>query len=113
MNLLLYVPIGVEIMVNIEFNNENIEKCQCPCCPVQGASKCAYEQLEKVQKINGMPNPEEVPGIYCISGKTTCEDFNQEGMCQCSKCELWKEYNLGAEEPGGYFCARGKSRPQK
>lgn len=49
--------------MNIEFNNENIEKCQCPCCSVQAVSKCRYERLEKLQIISGMPNLEDVPRI--------------------------------------------------
>ena len=104
------VNVGVENMVNIEFNNENIEKCQCPCCSVQAVSKCAYEKLDKLQSMSGMPNPEDVPGMYCVSGKTECDDFNPEGACQCPKCEVWKEYNLSEGEPAGYFCQNGKAK---
>ncbi len=97
-------------MVDIEFNNENIEKCRCPCCSVQGVSKCAYEKLDKLQNISGMPNPKEVPGMYCVSGKTECGDFNPGGACQCPQCEVWKEYKLDEGEPAGYFCQNGKAK---
>ena len=97
-------------MVDIEFNNENIEKCHCPCCSVQAVSKCAYEKLDKLQSIKGTPEPKEIPGMYCVSGKVTCTDFNSEGQCQCPQCEVWKKYNLDQGKPTGYFCQNGKTK---
>lgn len=112
------------IMVDIEFNMENIGKCKCPGCPVQAQSSCAMDKLETLQKTMAsdppetaaaveqeiISHPENVPGLYCATGKATCEDLNFEEMCQCPKCDIFKENNLESGEPGGYFCAEGKAR---
>ncbi|WP_424355772.1 DUF2769 domain-containing protein [Methanobacterium sp. MBAC-LM] len=98
-------------MVNIDFNKENIRECLCPRCPVQAKSVCPHDKLIKLQsQKEPMPDPEEVPGIYCSTGKATCEGLDPSQMCQCNKCEIWKEHNLGEGEPGSYYCAKGEAR---
>ena len=98
-------------MVNVDFNKENIRECLCPICPVQAKNICPHDKLIKLQSHKEpMPNSEDVPGLYCSTGKATCEGLDTSQMCQCSKCEVWKEYNLGEGEPGGYYCAKGEAR---
>jgi len=97
----------------VEFNMENVQRCLCPGCPVQAGSMCVQEKLNRLKEGSGEnPSPEDVPGAYCATGKATCEGLDPKQPCQCGKCEVWKEYNLGEEEPGGYFCVDGESRPR-
>ncbi len=101
-------------MAKVEFIAKNIERCLCPECPVQVASPCVRTELNKIQEAGGIPrDPKRSPGVYCGTGTSICNDLDPKQPCQCGKCEVWKEYNLGAEEPGGYFCARGESRPRE
>ena len=72
----------------------------CSLCPVQADSKCVQEKLQSSKKLmesmpaGGVPDPEEVPGIYCSTGKATCEDLKFDRECICGTCEVWKEsYN--------------------
>ncbi len=94
----------------VEFNMENVQRCLCPGCPVQAGSKCVQEKLNKLKGASGNPGPEDVPGVYCATGKATCEGLDPSQICQCDKCEVWKEYKLGEGEPGSYYCAEGKAR---
>lgn len=96
-------------MANIEFNMENVKKCKCPGCPVQAESKCAMDKLDKLSSM-GSPKPEDVPGVYCATGKATCPDLNPNEMCQCPTCDIFKENDLESGKPGGYFCAEGKAQ---
>jgi hypothetical protein len=109
---------GEEPMVrkspNIEFNQENIAKCLCPGCPVQADSECAKEKLMKLQEImqseeKTMPTPEDVPGVYCATGKAICTDIDPSKECQCPNCPMWKEYDLENGKPAGVFCRDGKA----
>lgn len=97
-------------MVDIKFSMENIGKCKCPGCPVQAQSSCTMEKLDKLQSMSGTPEPEDVPGLYCTTGKAICEGLNFEEMCQCPDCDIFKENNLESGKPGGYFCDNGKAR---
>lgn len=97
-------------MANIEFNMENVKKCKCPGCPVQAKSKCAMDKLDKLSSMSGNPKPEDVPGVYCATGKATCSDLDPDQMCQCPTCDIYKENNLGSGEPNEYFCLNGKAR---
>lgn len=97
-------------MVNIEFNLENVKKCKCPGCPVQAKSKCAMDKLDKLSSMGGTPKPEDVPGVYCSTGKATCSDLDPDQMCQCATCDIYKGNNLGSGEPNEYFCLNGKAR---
>jgi hypothetical protein len=99
----------------VPYVKENINKCRCPQCPVQADSKCAQDKLESSKKamesMSGekVPSPEDVPGIYCSTGKATCQDLNPDNQCICNTCDVWKKYDLGEGRPSQYFCQNGKS----
>jgi len=99
---------------NIEFSMENIQKCICSTCPVQEESECVKEKLKMMQEMmqseeKMMPNPEDVPGLYCATGKATCEGLDTEKMCNCVNCPIWAENDLANGKPMGYFCRDGKA----
>lgn len=98
-------------MVNIEFNDENIQKCQCSGCPVQAESECVQDKLGKLQsQRGGTPSKEDVPGVYCSTGKAICEGLDSSQPCHCTQCEIWIENKLGEGEPGGRFCVNGEAK---
>ena len=91
----------------IELNIENIQKCACPECPVQIESKCAQNKIENMQEMmkiekNIVPDPKNVPGMYCINGLTACNDFNADKICKCTVCDIFKENKL--ENSIDHFC---------
>lgn len=97
---------------------ENIQKCICTTCPVQAESKCAKEKAIKMQEIMQkmaeseeitMPAPEDVPGMYCATGKATCNDIDPSKECQCANCLIWEENDLENGQPIGVFCRDGKA----
>lgn len=99
----------------VPYTVENIKKCMCPKCPVQADSKCVKDKLNSLTKElesareGGVPEPQNVPGVYCSTGKATCQDLNPEEQCICYSCAVWKEYDLQNVKPVMYFCQRGKA----
>ena len=97
----------------VPYTLENIKKCMCPKCPVQANSKCAMDKLDNLMKKYGsgsegnVPKNQDVPGIYCSTGRATCQDLYPEEQCICYTCAVWKEYNLQNVKPTMYFCQRG------
>jgi hypothetical protein len=93
----------------------NINKCLCSECPVQADSKYAQDKLRSSKKemekmpAGEVPNLEDVPGIYCSTGKARCQDLNFERQCICSSCEVWKEYDLKDVDPNNHFCQHGRA----
>lgn len=41
--------------------------------------------------------PQEIPGLYWVTGKSECEDFDRKQACQCSGCDIWREHKLDRE----------------
>lgn len=99
----------------VPYTVENIKKCMCPKCPVQADSKCAKDKLNSLTKEiesareGEVPEPQDVPGVYCSTGKAACQDLNPEEQCICYTCAVWKEHNLGDGTPSMYFCQKGKA----
>jgi hypothetical protein len=97
----------------VPYTTSNINKCMCSECPVQADSQCAMDKLRKSKKeaeklpAGQAPNPEDVPGIYCSTGKARCQDLNFERQCICGSCEVWKEYDLKDVDPNNHFCQHG------
>ena len=103
-------------MGEVEFNSENVSKCLCPVCPVQGTSECVNGKLQKMQEmmaedidIATVIGPEDVPGLYCASGEASCTDLYYHEECQCPKCNVFKENELAKGKPVGYYCRDGKA----
>lgn len=99
----------------VPYTVHNIKRCMCPKCPVQANSKCAMDKLENLVKEletvreGEVPEPQDVPGVYCSTGKATCQDLNPNQQCICYTCAVWNEYNLGEGTPSMYFCQNGKA----
>lgn len=99
----------------VPYTVANIKKCMCPKCPVQADSKCAKGKLDNLMKeLEGarevdVPEPKSVPGIYCSTGKATCQDLDPGRGCICNTCDIWKEYHLQNVKPVMYFCQKGKA----
>jgi Family of unknown function (DUF5518) len=98
----------------IVFNLGNIQKCLCPTCPVQAESECAKEKTMKMQEMMGSEEKmtlkyEDVPGMYCTTGKATCTDIDPSKECQCPNCPIWAENDLEHGQPMGVFCRDGKA----
>jgi len=92
-------------------------KCNCSSCPVHMMSECVEEKrmkamkmMPKIKETKMMPEPEMVPGMYCVNGKATCTDIDTKQMCQCNICLLWKEFDLPHGEPTGYYCRDGTAK---
>lgn len=99
----------------VPYNEENINRCKCPRCPVQADSLCVQNRLQiSRQELENAPeeeapNPEDVPGVYCSEGKASCQDLNFEKQCICGTCDVWKEYDLKDESPNNHFCQQGRA----
>ncbi|MDY9924867.1 DUF2769 domain-containing protein [Methanosarcina sp.] len=100
----------------VPYSRENINRCRCPQCPVQADSKCVKDKLENSKKAmeempeGEVPNSEDVPGIYCSTGKAACQDLNPDQQCICNTCDVWNEYVLEEATPSQYFCQNGRAK---
>ena len=97
----------------IPFTSNYVSQCQCPKCPVQKSSKCAADLLKNLgETLCRDKTPlkrEEIPALYCSTGKATCGDLNPKQACICDTCKVYSSFKLGSKEPGGYFCRDGAS----
>ena len=96
----------------VVFNSGNVGKCLCPKCPVQSKSKCVSEKLGTISHaLSKSPLlREDIPGVYCSTGKATCQDLDTTQSCMCGSCSVFKENNLAAGKPAGYYCRDGYSK---
>jgi hypothetical protein len=96
----------------VAFNAGNVGKCQCPKCPVQAKSQCASEKLGAITQALSK-NPllrEDIPGVYCSTGKATCQDLDPTKSCICGGCSVFKEQSLATGTPVGYYCRDGYAK---
>lgn len=100
-------------MSEVPFTAENMANCICERCPVQIRSQCVKGKIEQMKKMTGMlnqinvPNPKDVPLLYCAGGKAACKDIDMRQMCICENCPVWSEYNLSDGFPPLYYCRDG------
>jgi len=92
-------------MAQVDFSQNTIGKCLCMECPVQVKSQCARQKYEHSKSMEGMPRPDDVPGVYCATGKAHCSDLNAVQQCLCSGCLVWAEYDIHSN----HYCARGSA----
>jgi len=64
------------LILQVEYNLENMLNCVCCKCEIQTQSKCDRDRTEIIQKIetNGLKvlsvfKPKEFPWLYCSTGK--------------------------------------------
>lgn len=98
--------------MEIEFNLENIEKCLCSQCKVQGKSQCVKEKIITLQEkalSSSVIGPEEFPALYCAYGKEHCHDLDGNETCLCGDCPVYAENDLESGSPDRYFCLDGPS----
>jgi Protein of unknown function (DUF2769) len=101
----------VKVLVDVDYNKKNLERCKCISCPVQMDSVCANERklkmldmLANMKEGDLMPEPSHIAANYCVIGKASCGDLDTEEMCQCTQCPVFKENDLTT----GYYCKLGK-----
>jgi hypothetical protein len=94
-------------MPKVDFNMDNIKKCQCTVCPVQAQSECVAKKMKilKKQMSQSVPKPEDVPGVYCSQGQAVCKDLDPGKACVCPTCAVWTENNLQSN----YYCQKGNA----
>jgi hypothetical protein len=98
----------------VPYAEENINRCRCPQCPVQTDSRCAQDKIKSSRQAMDMlegevPNPEDVPGVYCSEGEARCQDLDFDRQCICSACDVWKEYDIKDAQPNNHFCQHGRA----
>lgn len=104
---------GTEFVV--PYVEENIKRCKCSQCPVQADSQCAQSEFKSARQAlknapaEEVPNPDNVPGVYCSEGNAICQDLDFDRQCICGSCEVWKEYDLKNANPSNHFCQHGKA----
>ena len=101
-------------MGQVEFNMENVNKCLCKICGVQKDSSCVKGKMKIIQEKmaedidSAIPvQPSDVPGVYCASGKTSCDDLYFHEECKCVECPVFTENELMDSKPMGYYCRDG------
>ena len=87
-------------MGKVDYTEENAMKCWCSTCPVQTQSACAQQLLRESKGIQGLPAPERLPGLYCATGKASCDDLETGHLCNCPACLIWGENSL----TGNHYC---------
>lgn len=101
-------------MPKVDYTRETFNKCLCGGCPVQLKSPCIIgkEELlapkkDALQNEGKMPDPKEMPGIYCTEavGKSECEDLNKEKNCLCPACPVAIIENIN----NNYYCTKGSA----
>ncbi|MFZ5998285.1 MAG: DUF2769 domain-containing protein [Nitrospirota bacterium] len=103
---------AVAVESKVPFTVDNVVKCQCPKCPVQGNSQCAKKLILNIQNTLKKESiqPQEIPGLYCSSGISLCGDLNYRNACICGTCSIFnEEYDLAAYGPAGFFCKGGRA----
>lgn len=99
----------------VPYESENINRCRCPQCPVQANNQCVQDKNKSSKQAmenlpeGEVPDPEDVPGVYCSTGKATCQNLHVDRQCICGSCEVWKEYNLTNANPNNHFCQQGRA----
>lgn len=100
----------------VPYNYEIASKCICPTCPVQKQSTCTQPKIQKLLELKKnltsnpkivpekMPNPKDMPGMYCSTGTAACKDLDNQKPCICYQCEVHKEYYLKDAKPIEHYC---------
>jgi hypothetical protein len=103
-------------MPKVPLSLDNAKKCICGQCPVQAKSTCAKDKLKKLMEMMGkmepgaLPKSEDLPALYCSTGKAACPDLDTEQECICGRCPVWEGYKLAGGMPMSYYCRDGEAK---
>ena len=92
-------------MRRVDYSQKNIDKCWCGSCPVQVNSQCAKDLYAASKKLDELPPPAELGGLYCATGKTICNDIAEVNLCNCPACLVWSENELASN----HYCVHGSA----
>lgn len=100
------------LISKVPFDNSTVTRCLCPACPVQTKSGCVANLKQHLSDaLSQRPlRKEEIPGVYCSTGKATCTDLDPSQPCQCGACPVFEEYRLASANPVGYYCRDGEAK---
>lgn len=100
------------VSVKVPFQTTNVTKCMCPKCPVQSKSKCASGKLSTLKDAlkNNPLKREDIPTVYCSTGKADCRDLDTKQPCICGSCAVFDHYKLAGFQPVGYYCRDGNAK---
>lgn len=106
------VAMAQMVGIRVPLTTANVSRCMCPKCPVQEKSPCVSGKISKIgEALMKIPlNGEDIPGVYCSSGKATCPDINTGRACICDTCTVHSSYQLASGRPNGHFCQAGAAR---
>ncbi|MGQ9675077.1 MAG: DUF2769 domain-containing protein [Chloroflexota bacterium] len=95
-------------MSRVTYNLDNLNKCQCPYCPLHQMSKCIVNKMQAMKvsmPIKTLPSAEALEGLYCSAavGPSACDDLDSTRACICPTCAVWAENSLTSN----YYCLRG------
>lgn len=95
----------------VPFTAYNFGKCLCPQCPVQRNSDCVTKLRKNLRGTlnENAPSHEDIPGLYCSTGKTSCTDLDFDQNCLCGGCPVFGEYALADKLPSVYYCHAGSA----
>ncbi len=98
-----------EFAIKVEYSQDNLMKCKCGQCPVQGDSQCAMDGMRELQDMMESsadpPPPPDAPVLYCGQGTASCHDLDFSQTCICSSCQVWSENGLGSWK----YCKSGSA----
>lgn len=101
----------VKNISKVKLNIENIQKCACIQCQVQAENLCAKSKIENLKEMmkiekNIVPEPKNIPGMYCMTGISKCSGLNTKKACLCPNCEIFKESAFDNKSIN-HFCKNG------
>ena len=77
---------------------------------MSGALSLGVQEKSKASKGVPLPKPQDVPRLYCSSGKASCKDLELKQMCICGSCPVWHKFKLSGAKPTLHFCRDGSAK---
>lgn len=97
-------------MSKVDYNRDSFNQCLCGGCPVSRFSECITRQnqnvdVDAIEREGKMPEPAQLGGLYCATGRSACHDMSGEKSCLCPACPVEIEVNLNSN----YYCVQGRA----
>jgi hypothetical protein len=79
--------------------------------PVPDASSMSgMPEMSAMSGVPGMldmtlPSAQDMPGLYCATGKAICDDLDYSQSCSCPTCGVWVDNRLDSLK----YCGQGSA----